>query len=148
MIDTWKRWISAFDQAAASGQWQGLRDFLSDDVTYTVSGVPFACHLDGPDAVLSGFARSIANFDNHFDERRWYGVGIREFMPGVVQGRAMGVYILGDLPPLFFSASSSWHFKDGKLFAMHDLYDTAEQDVLDALAWLEAHAPELDPSYA
>jgi hypothetical protein len=148
MIDLWRTWIGAFDKAVASDDWDSLRPLLAPDVTYTVSGVPFACHLVGVDAVLAGFERSITNFDRHFDRREWFGVGVREFSPDVVTGRAMGVYRLGDKPPLYFSAPSIWRFNGGKLAAMQDCYDLAENDVQDALAWLAQHAPDLDASYA
>ncbi len=147
MIDLWRNWISAFDAAVESDDWESLRPLLAADVTYTVSGAPFACHLVGVDAVLAGFQRSIANFDRSFDRRWWFGVGIREFAPDVVTGRAMGVYQLGDNPLLHFSAQSLWRFRDHKLAAMQDYYDLAEADVQAALAWLAKYAPDVDASY-
>ncbi|MBX9795393.1 nuclear transport factor 2 family protein [Sphingomonas sp.] len=147
MIELWRTWISAFDAAVDSDDWDRLRPLLADDATYTVSGAPFACHLAGAEAVLGGFRRSITNFDRHFDRRWWFGVGVREFAPDVVTGRAMGVYQLGDKPLLHFSAHSLWRFRDGRLAAMQDCYDPAEADVQAALVWLATHAPGLDASY-
>lgn len=147
MLKNWRNWIAAFDAAATHDDWGSLRPFLTEDVTYTVSGVPFACHLVGMDAVLSGFQKSISNFDRHFDERQWYGVGVREYAPDIVTGRAMGVYRMKDLPLLHFSAPSIWRFENGKITMMQDCYDLAEADVQDALDWLEQHAPTLDASY-
>ena len=120
---------------------------MTEDVTYTVSGVPFSCHLVGVDAVLAGFARSIDNFDRHFERRWWFGVGVREFAPNVITARAMGVYQLADKPLLHFSAPSLWRFRDDKVVMMQDCYDVAESDAQAALAWLAEHAPTLDPSY-
>lgn len=147
MIDLWRNWTSAFDAAVASNDWDALRPLVADDVTYTVSGVPFACHLVGVDAVLAGFRKSITAFDRHFDQRWWFGVGVREYAPDVVCARAMGVYQMGDKPLLHFSAPSLWRFRDGKVVLMQDCYDLAEADVRAALAWLGEHAPELDASY-
>jgi hypothetical protein len=73
---------------------------------------------------------------------------VREFAPDVVTARAMGVYQLGDKPLLHFSALSLWRFKNGKVSAMQDCYDLAENDVQAALAWLSEHAPDFDASYA
>ncbi len=148
MLQNWKNWIAAFDAAVEQDDWASLRPFLDEDVTYTVSGVPFACDLAGVDAVLAGFRKSITNFDRHFDKRMWFGVGVRQYAPDVVTGRAMGVYRMGDLPLLHFSAASIWRFKDGKISMMQDCYDLAEADVQAALAWLGEHAPELDASYS
>lgn len=147
MIDLWRKWTAAFDAAVANDDWDALRPLLTHDVTYTVSGVPFACHLVGADAVLAGFRKSITAFDRHFDQRWWFGVGVREYAPDVICARAMGVYQLGDKPLLHFSAPSLWRFRNGRIAAMQDCYDLAEADVQAALAWLGEHAPELDASY-
>ncbi|MGB7405631.1 MAG: nuclear transport factor 2 family protein [Pacificimonas sp.] len=148
MLENWKNWIAAFDAAVEQDDWASLRPLLADDVIYTVSGVPFACHLVGIDAVLAGFRKSISNFDRHFDKRMWFGVGVREYAPDVVTGRAMGVYRLRDLPLLHFSAPSIWRFNHGKIAMMQDCYDLAEADVQAALAWLSEHAQDLDASYS
>lgn len=148
MIERWQNWISAFDAAVESDDWERLRPLLADDATYTVSGAPFACHLVGADAVLAGFRKSIANFDRHFDQRWWFGVGVREFAPDMVTGRAMGVYRLADKPLLHFSAQSQWRFRDGQVAAMNDIYDLMESDSQAALAWLAEYGSTLDPSYS
>lgn len=148
MIALWQKWISAFDAAVGNDDWNSLRPLLVSDVSYTVSGAPFACHLVGADAVLAGFRKSINNFDKHFDRRWWFGVGVREFAPDVVTARAMGVYQLADRPLLHFSAHSLWRFKGDQVAAMQDCYDLAEGDVQAALAWLAEHAPGVDASYA
>lgn len=147
MIERWKAWIAAFDAAVESGNWDDLTQFLTPDVTYTVSGLPTACSLSGREKVLAGFAKSIANFDKHFDERLWFGVGVREFAPHIITGRAFGIYRMGDKPPLHFSAKSLWRFDGDRIAAMSDWYDHAETDVQDAFAWLAQHAPDLDASY-
>lgn len=147
MLEHWQKWIASFDAATQDDDWERLRPLLTEDVTYTVSGLPFACHLIGAVAVLAGFKKSISNFDRKFDQRWWFPVGTREFEPNVVTARAMGVYRLGDLPLLHFSALSIWRFQDGKVSSMQDCYDVAEGDVQEALAWLTEHAPEFDPSY-
>ena len=147
MIERWREWIAAFDGAVATGEWDTLTGFLAPNVSYTVSGVPFACSLSGRDAVLAGFAQSIANFDRHFDKREWYGVGVREFTPDTITARAMGVYHLGDKPPLHFSAKSLWRFQGDRLVQMNDMYDLAEADVQAALAWIGEHTPDLDARY-
>lgn len=147
MIEFWKQWTLAFDAATESDDWDSLRPFLADNVTYTVSGAPFACHLVGADNVLAGFKKSITNFDRHFDQRWWFGVGVREFAPDTITARAMGVYRLAEKPLLHFSAHGLWRFSDGKVAAMQDRYDLVEYDVQSALLWLAKHAPTLDASY-
>lgn len=147
MIELWQNWISAFDRAVESDDWSELRTLLDDDATYTVSGAPFACHLVGAEQVVAGFRKSITNFDRQFDQRWWFGVGVRAFAPDVVSARAMGVYRLADKPLLHFSAHSLWRFRDGRIVAMQDCYDVCEHDVQAALDWLSEHAPHADARY-
>lgn len=147
MIEQWQTWISAFDACCSDDDWQRLTPLLTEDVHYCVAGAPFGCRLQGRDAVIAGFARSIRNFDRKFDERRWFGVGIRSFPPDAVAGRAMGWYRRGTLPPLTFSADSQWVFRGDRICLMTDRYDMAEADVQAALGWLGEHGGDLDPSY-
>lgn len=148
LIETWRTWVDAFDRCCDDGAWSRLEPLLAPDMRYTVAGAPFACDIVGREAVIAGFARSIANFDSHFAERRWIGVGIREFPPSIVTGRATGWYRLEGQPPLSFSARSVWRFEGGLLGAIVETYDLAEADNMAALGWLAVHAPQLDPSYA
>lgn len=154
MIDTdaliarWRQWVAAFEAAVVDDGWQRLAPFLTEDVRYIVAGVPFACDLQGRDAVIAGFARSIANFDRRLDSRQWFGVGIRAFAPGAVTGRACGVYTWAGAPPLSFGALSSWFYRGEAIALMTDIYDAAEADAQAALAWIATHGPDLDPSYA
>jgi hypothetical protein len=148
LIESWQAWVDAFDNCCADAQWSRLEPLIAPDMRYTVAGVPFACDIVGREAVIAGFARSIAGFDRHFAERRWIGVGIREFPPTIVSGRATGWYRLDAASTLSFSARSVWRFEDGRLGAIVETYDLAEADNVAALGWLGANAPHLDPGYA
>jgi hypothetical protein len=140
-------WVAAFDACARDEQWQRLLPFLADDVGYLVTGAPFGCDLRGRDAVLAGFARSIAGFDRRFDQREWYGVGWRAHGLSL-SGRAMGVYRRAGLPVLHFSAHEQLHFRpDGRLALIVDVYDLEELDNQAALSWLAEHGDGADPSY-
>jgi hypothetical protein len=148
MIDQWRAWIAAFDASVADDKWDRLTPFLTEDVVYAVTGAPFACDLRGRDAVIAGFAKSIRNFDHKFDERRWYGVGLRVWEPNAVTGRATGWYRIGDRPPLTFSAQSLWLFRGNQISLMTDVYDTSEADVQATLGALMALGDGFDASYA
>jgi hypothetical protein len=155
MIDRWNAWIAAFDAACADDDWTRLEPFLTDDVIYVVAGAPFACEVRGRDEVIAAFARSIRNFDRKLDERKWFGVGIKEWPPEMettaVTGRAMGCYRLGDRPPITFSARSQWIFRGDRLSVMTDVYDITEADVIATLVTLaeiaESGERQLDASY-
>jgi hypothetical protein len=149
MIERWREWTRAFDTCCDDDQWDRLTSFLTEDVVYAVTGAPFACEIRGREEVIAGFAKSIRNFDRRFDERRWYGVGIRSFAPNGITGRATGCYLLGDHPPITFSAQSLWLFRGDRLSLMTDVYDTEECDVQLTLHRLaELGLADADPSYA
>ena len=147
MLERWKSWIAAFDQATVDDDWDRLKPYLCEDVVYAVHGVPFTCELRGRDAVLAGFAKSIRGFDRKLDRRMWHGVGVKASPTGAITGRAMGVYLRGDLPPLTFSASSQWLFRGDQISVMTDIYDLSEADSEAAMVWLTQHGQDLDASY-
>jgi hypothetical protein len=147
MIERWREWIAAFDASVADDNWDRLAPFLCDDVVYSVAGVPFACEVHGRDAVIAAFAKSIRNFDRHFDERHWHGVGVHAFPPNAVTGRSMGRYRLAGKPELTFSAQSLWLFRGDRLCIMTDIYDVSEADVIMALEWLGLYGEGFDASY-
>ncbi|MBB4285069.1 nuclear transport factor 2 family protein [Roseospira goensis] len=148
MLDTWHRWIAAFNQACEADAWSALDPFLTDDVVYIVAGVPFACELRGRKAVIAGFQRSVRGFDQHFERRTWTGVGVRLWEPGTVTARALGRYTRAGAPDLTFAAHGTWVFRHDRIAMMLDLYDPAEADIQAAMAWLGEHGADLDPSYA
>ena len=148
MLERFQAWVAGFDACVADDDWQRLAPMLADDVTYLVTGVSFGCELHGHDAVLAGFARSIARFDRQFDERQWFGVGWRA-VGQCLSGRAMGVYRRAGVPLLSFSAQEQLHVReDGRISLICDVYDLAEFDNQQAMAWLASHGAGLDPSYA
>lgn len=148
MLERWNAWIAAFDQACESDDWGPLETFLTEDVVYTVAGVPFACELRGRAAVIAGFQKSVRGFDRKFDRRHWTGVGVRVWAPNAISARAQGRYELAGAPPLTFAAKGHWVFRGDRISVMSDVYDTAEADIAAALAWLAEHGAGMDPSYA
>lgn len=97
--------------------------------------------------MIAGFAKSIRNFDRKFDERRWFGVGIRSWDPNAVTGRATGWYRLGDEPPNTFSAKGLWLFCGDQLSVMVDVYDTTEHDVMRTHERLAELGLDADTTY-
>lgn len=147
MLETWKNWIAAFDQAFETDDWDDARRFLTPDVVYIVAGVPFACELRGRDAVIAGFQKSLTNFDRKFDRRGWEAVDVKVWADHAITGLAKGDYTLDGKPPITFSARSAWHFRDGQISLMTDIYDLNEVNAMQALEWLAKHGDGMDASY-
>ncbi|MEL7042259.1 MAG: nuclear transport factor 2 family protein [Pseudomonadota bacterium] len=147
ILEIWRDWIRAFDQAFETGDWHTARSFLAEDVVYIVAGAPFACELRGRDAVISGFQKSLSNFDKKFDERRWEAVDVRVWDDHAITAFAKGDYGLNGKPPITFSAKSHWFFRGDEISVMTDVYDLSQVNVQETLQWLAKHGGDMDASY-
>lgn len=149
-VETWKAWYSTFEQCALDDRWERLEPLLHDDAQYRVSGVPFACVLRGRDAILSGFRKSFAHFDRRFDRRTHIVAGSRLHEPNHLEAHIWGIYEKKGVPTLAFPATGHWHFDNGRVDLMVDIYDPALRESQAAFEWLAVHAGALkglDPSY-
>ena len=147
MLETWRSWIAAFDRAYETDDWTEAQNYLTDDVVYSVAGVPFACELRGRENVLAGFRKSLTNFDRKFDRRDWEAVDLKVWSDHAVTAFAKGNYTLGAKPPITFAAKSAWFFRDGKISLMTDIYDVTEVNAAQTLDWLAMHGEGIDASY-
>ncbi len=147
ILEHHRAWIEAFDQCVIDDQWERLHPFLDPDVRYIVSGTPFACTLKGRDAVLSGLAKSIRNFDRYFDQRGWTPVWTRVYPPNAIHVLVHGEYRKKGLPPLRIPVLGQWYYHEGKIDCMVDIYDDALADMEQAYQWLAEHPGVIDPSY-
>ncbi|MEO1243460.1 MAG: nuclear transport factor 2 family protein [Pseudomonadota bacterium] len=148
MIETWTKWIAAFDQAFETDDWTEAQSLLTDDVVYIVAGTPFACDLRGLEQVIEGFRKSLANFDRKFDSRSWEAVDVKVWADHAVTGLAKGNYTLTGKPEITFAARSAWFFRGDRICLMTDIYDVMEVNAMRTLQWLAAHGADMDPSYA
>ncbi len=148
MLEQWHRWIEAFDETCKDNRWERLAPFVTEDVIYVVCGSPFAAELRGRDAVLSGFERSVRNFDQKFDRRSWTAVNVRVHEPNLITATVDGGYAAEGLPELRFGVFGQWMFRGGSISMMIDHYDLTCADMVRAMEWLGVHGAGLDPSYA
>lgn len=148
VLEQWREWIDAFDTAVEDDNWSRLSPYLADDVVYRVTGAPFATHLRGRDAVLNGLERSVRNFDQRMDGRRWSPLAIVVDDTGYVRCNILSEYMRGGETVMAFQARGHWGFRDGKIDLMLDFYDPQHADVQAALQWIDAHGHDLDPRYS
>jgi hypothetical protein len=151
VIEHWKAFYAAFEASALDQNWARIAPFLTEDVQYRVSGVPFACVIKGRSAVVDGFARSFAGFDTRFDKRTHMVTATRLYPPGHIEANIWGIYEKAGLPVLAFPAIGNWHFDGDKIGLMVDIYDASLLEIPTSFEWLENHAIAmggLDPTYA
>ncbi len=149
MYDIWLEHIAAFDKTVEDDNWDRLVPFFHEDIRYFVTGAPFACDIQGRDAVFAGFKKSLDGLDRKFDKRDWRCGEIMVSPPNLIKGTIIGTYEMTGKPPLQFGVQSIWGFTDDKISLMVDLYDISRMDAINSLDWLEEHGVEfdLDASY-
>ncbi|MEE4380447.1 MAG: nuclear transport factor 2 family protein [Pseudomonadales bacterium] len=143
----WSGFVETFDEVVVSSDWSRLEEFLTEDVRYLVSGVPFACELSGRTSVLAGLRRSVDNFDAHFDTRHYEAVASREFPPNLIVSDVWSRYVRSGQEPLQFPVRSSFFFRDDRICLLADCYDADAIELQRAFAWLERNAGPYDPRY-
>lgn len=147
MLQTWRDFLDTFNTACETDEWSLLEPFLTEDVQYRVTGMFMACHIHGRAAVIAGFAKSIRGFDRKFDSRQHEPVGVKTYDPDTVSAIAWGRYQKAGLPDVRIAAHGFWHFRDGKINAMTDVWDVTLVENQQALAWLAEHGSYMDASY-
>lgn len=147
LLTQWRDWLDAFNTACSDDNWDRLGDYLTEDASYRVVGVPFACRIEGRDNVIAGFAKSVRGFDRKFDARRHNIVATRVFDPDMIMGEVWGSYHKADAPPLFVAARGFWQYRFDKIDLMIDVWDTSLVENAISLAWLAEHGQGLDASY-
>lgn len=135
----------AFEETYADDDWARLEPFLADDVTYEVRNVPFACRLEGRAAVLRGLKKSLEGFDRCCARRRVEVTEAPRTEGDTVTVGWEGTYAWPGAPDLRFRGRSSATVEGGRIVTLVDEYPDGEGDRM--LAWIAAHAPELDASY-
>ena len=147
MLTTWRTFLDVFNSACDTDEWSALAPFLTEDAQYRVTGIPFACHIKGRDAVIAGFAKSIRGFDRQFDTRQHEPVAIRAYDPDMVTALAWGRYQKAGLPDVRIAAQGYWQFRGGKIDSMLDVWDVKLLENHQALTWLAEHGAGMDASY-
>jgi hypothetical protein len=134
-----------FEQTFKDDDWSRLEQYFAPDATYEVSGEPFACSLEGPDAIFKGMKKSLDGFDRRFATRE-----IALESAPVVEGDTVSLawavtYGRAGSPPLVLRGRSTATFAGDRIARLADSYDAAA--IASTSAWLREHGADLDPSY-
>lgn len=134
-ISLFLTYAKEFEHTFKDDDWSRLERFFAADAVYEVLNAPFACRIEGRDAVFAGLRKSISGFDRRMDTRR-----IEVLSPPHAEGDEFSVgwavtYTLGDLPPLRLAARTIARYRDDHIVYLSDDYDDASG--AEALAWIE-----------
>jgi hypothetical protein len=119
-----------------------VEPFFSEDAVYEIDlGPPLGGRIEGRDAILAYFRRTLDAFDRRFASRTVSLVkGPREEGDSVwILGRA--VYSAPGVPDLAFELEETAWFAGERIRRLEDHYDAATRDALGA--YLAAHGGKL-----
>ena len=68
-IESVMTYATAFEETYIDDDWTRLLPFFSDNAVYEVVGGPFACKIEGKEAILRGLKKSVDGLDRRFDKR-------------------------------------------------------------------------------
>jgi len=145
ILNQFMAYAEAFEKTYADDDWSRLQPYFAEDAVYEVQSEVFGCSLRGPEAILAGLKKSVNGFDRKFAQRT-----IDVTAPPRVDGDELSLdwtvtYQQEGLTPFVLRGSSRAQFRDGKIIALVDSYDSSV--TADAVAWQQANGVVLDPSY-
>lgn len=136
----------AFEETYEDDDWSRIEPFFADDATYEVRASAFGCRLVGPPAIVAGIKKSLDGFDRRLDSRAVEVTAAPRTEGDTVTVDWAASYARAGAPNLRFEGRSQATVRDGRIVALVDEYTPEESGRM--VAWLAAHAPELDVSYA
>ena len=141
-LETFLAYAADFEASFGDDDWTRCEKYFADDAVYEVTGIAaFACHLEGPTAILAGMKKSLDSLDRKLDSRK-----IAVLSELVESGTAIDVdwkvtYTLGDAPPLGLLGHSHAEVVDGKIVRLVDSYSAEMGEA--AAAWILEHGAGL-----
>ena len=134
-----------FEQTCLDDDWTRLARHFEPGAVYEVRNIPFACRIEGREAIFSGIKRSLDGFDRRFAERR---PEITD--PPVESGDTVSVgwqvtYVKPGAPPFLLRGRSTARYRGERIAHLVDEYP--DEMGAEAARWVGAHAPEFDAAY-
>src|SRR5688500_17332827 len=62
-------YAQVFEQTFDDDDWSRLTQYFAPDAVYEVRNVPFACRIEGRDAIFRGIKKSLDTFDRQLPKR-------------------------------------------------------------------------------
>ena len=138
------KFATDFEIAYRTDCWNRVAQHFAVDATYEVRNADFACMLEGRDAIVDGFKRSLDGFDRHLRRKMFVVEGPHEDSEQL-SFVWFGRYTASNAPTLELSARQTLSFCDGKISSLVDEYLPGYG--AKATSWIETHRPNLNPTY-
>jgi hypothetical protein len=134
-----------FEKTFVDDDWSRLERYFEPDAVYEVRNAPFACRIEGREAIFRGIKRSLDNFDRRFAERT---PAITD--APVESGDAVSVgwvvtYVKPGAPPFRLRGRSTARYRGERIAQLVDEYPDGMG--AEAASWVGAHGPGFDAAY-
>ena len=138
-------YATAFEQTFDDDDWSRLTRYFAPDAVYEVKNVPFACRLEGREAIFRGIQKSLDGFDRRLPKR-----GIEVTEPPVEDGETMRVgmavtYQMEGRRPLVLRGHVTARYRDGVIAFMADEYVPGVHEEFER--WVREYDPSIGGSY-
>ena len=138
------KYATDFEIAYRTDCWENVTQHFTEDATYEVRNADFACKINGRDAIVDGFKRSLNGFDRHLRRKMFVVDGPHE-EPDQLSFIWFGRYTAPNAPTLELSAKQTLSFRENRISSLVD--DFLPDYGVKATHWIETHRPDLDPAY-
>ncbi|MHA7816303.1 MAG: nuclear transport factor 2 family protein [Pseudohaliea sp.] len=138
-------YFESFEAALHSGDWDLVGSCLAENARYTVTGVPFACEVEGRAAILRAFRKSTAAFDATMDFRLLEIQSMTRLGPGRIRAELISGYGRNATGATTAPVSVEVQADERGIVELRDSYD---QELTEpALLWIAMNLGDADPSY-
>jgi len=141
-------YASDFEIAYKTDIWTEVASHFETDAVYEVRNTDFSCRIEGRDAIVTGFKKSLDGFDRHLKrtmKRTMYVVDGPNEHGNELSFVWFGQYSQAGIPPLELSARQTLLFNDGKIKLLVDEFLPNYGE--DAGSWIATYRPDLNPAY-
>jgi ketosteroid isomerase-like protein len=138
-------YFRAFEATMADDDWGRLAPLLAPDAVYEIEGAPFACRIEGRDAIIEALRKSVSGLDRRLDDRSLEIVSASRLGADACRVDLIAGYARTGAPQLRFPVSMECETRSGEIVRLTDVYDP--DLAAGAVDWLIAHGEGLDPTY-
>ena len=123
--------------------------YFRDNAVYEVVGGPFACKIEGKEAILRGLKKSVDGLDRRFDKRSIDVLSGPDTEPLATGDQVtlswLANYQLAGAPDISFPGKSTVIVIDGQISHLRD--DYKEEDLVPFGSWAMEYGADFDGSY-
>jgi hypothetical protein len=144
-ISRFVTYFERFEAALETGNWDAVRACLSENLRYSVEGVPYACTIDGRDKVLSALQKSTAAFDATMDFRLLEVQSIYRLSSNRIRVDLVSGYGRTGTGSVTAPVTMEVAADESGIVELSDCYDP--ELTTPALTWIATHLADADPRY-